>query len=75
MLRDQKKNKDIWHYKIHTEIKVETGRTYSKNERARDGPNTEQSGNQGEVRDQGEDQAEDDKTIWQRRREPPGTGK
>ena len=32
MLRDQGKNKDNGHYRIHTETKVEMGRTYSKNE-------------------------------------------
>ena len=28
MLRDQEKNKDNRHYRIHTETKVEMGRTY-----------------------------------------------
>ena len=32
MLRNQEKNKDNWHHRIHTETKVEKGRTYSKNE-------------------------------------------
>ena len=32
MLRNQKKNKDNWHHRIHTETKVEMGWTYSKNE-------------------------------------------
>ena len=32
MLRGQEKNKDNWHHRIHTETKVEMGRTYSKNE-------------------------------------------
>ena len=33
MLRSQEKNKDDWRHRIHTETKVEMGRTYSKNER------------------------------------------
>ena len=31
MLSNQEKNKDNW-YRIHTETKVEMGRSYSKNE-------------------------------------------
>ena len=29
---DQEKNNDNWHYRIHTETKLEMGRTHSKNE-------------------------------------------
>ena len=32
MLSDQKQNKRNWHYRIHTETKVEIGRAYSQNE-------------------------------------------
>ena len=32
MLRNQEKNKDNWYHRIHTETKMETGRSYSKNE-------------------------------------------
>ena len=32
MLRNQEKSKDNRHHRIHTETKVEMGRTYSKNE-------------------------------------------
>ena len=32
MLRNQEKNKDNWYHRIHTETKVETGGSYSKNE-------------------------------------------
>ena len=32
MLTDQEKNKDNWHYRIHTETKVKMSWTYSKNE-------------------------------------------
>ena len=32
MLKDQEKNKDNRHYRVHTETKVEMGRAYSKNE-------------------------------------------
>ena len=32
MLKNQEKSKDNWHYRIHTETKVEMGRTPSKNE-------------------------------------------
>ena len=32
MLRNQEKNKDNRHYRIHTETKLEMGRSYSKNE-------------------------------------------
>ena len=43
--------------------------------RTKDSRWTKQSGNQGEGRDQGDDQAEDGKTTDQRRGKPPGTGK
>ena len=32
MLRNQEKNKDNWHHRIHIEIKVEMGLSCSKNE-------------------------------------------
>ena len=64
MLRDQEKNKDDWHNRIHTESKVEKGRTYSNNEEQQvSRPNAAQTGNQGEGRDQEDDQAEDGKTT------------
>ena len=65
MLGNQKKNKDHRYHKIHAETKVEMGQSYSKT----------QSGSQGEGRGREDDQAEDGKMTWQRRREPPGLGK
>ena len=62
MFRNQEKNKDNWHHRIHTEIKVEMGRTYNKNE-GQQVDQTLQSGNQGEGRDHEDDQAENGKTT------------
>ena len=71
MLRDQKENKDNWHYRIHSETKMEMGQTYSSGDgpyisqewKTIGGPNAAQSGNQGEGRDQRGNLAEDDKTT------------
>ena len=71
----QPRNKQNEKNDTNTETKVDVGGTYNTNERQLVQLNAVQNGYYEEWRDQRHDQAEDDKTTWQGRREPHGTEK